>query len=267
MEEHGDAEMKMFNNIINTNFNFKSKEKNTTHRRMQMIRVLPVAVALSIAQPQTRPSKLQTDTFDIKNIKLTNEPDYIAKRDGTSINSPYYYPSNEISKKYELLLKKFKQEQTKARALALGTYGRVNTKLNVSKTRYDGRADIFNKYFEGGVLEGKGKKLIELQDKYGINALFLAAVTLVESGGGKSKAAKTKNNVAGIMTRQNGKYVIKKFNNVDECLEYLAKNISKNYINKNIETIENINKKYAESHSWADNIVYHINKMIRDAKV
>src|SRR5699024_8015122 len=103
---------------------------------------------------------------------------------------------------------------------------------------------------------------IELQNKYGINALFLAAVTLVESDGGRSKAARTKYNVAGIRTRQNGRYVLKKFNTPDECLEYLAKTISKNYINKNLDTIENINKKYAESHIWADSIVYHINKMI-----
>ena len=260
--------MKVLNNIFNTNFNFKSNEKNNPHRKMQMIKVLPVAVALSIAQPQPRVSRLQTDNLDIKNdIKMTDKNHLYAKPDGTYINRPYKYSAQEISQRFNELLEKFKKEQARTRALAMGTYGIVNTKLNISKTRYDGRAEVFNKYFKGGVLEGKGAKLIELQDKYGINALFLAAVTLVESGGGKSKAAKTKFNVAGIRTSQNGKYVIKKFKNVDECLEYLAKTLSKNYINKNIETIENINKKYAESQVWAEHIVYHINKIIHDSKV
>lgn len=255
----GDAEMKIFN-VSNNLFNFKSNEKNTTHRRMQMIKVLPVAVALSFAQPNPKISKNQNDSIDLKNIKTSS--DFSLKRDGTIVVTTHQHAILNFNEKFKNLLEKYEKTRTKSKNSAIGTYGRVNTKLNISKTRYEGRADIFNKYFKGGVLEGKGEKLIELQDKYGINALFLAAITLVESGGGKSKAAKTKNNVAGIRTRQNGKYVLKKFKTVDECLEYLAKNISQNYINKNLETIENINKKYAQSNIWSDSIVYHINRIL-----
>ena len=241
--------------------------KNNPHRKMRMIKVIPVAVALSIAQPLPKVSKHDEDILDIKNPKLEINPNFnhnfIMQEDGTYVRTLNRQQVHDISQRFAKLLEKFKKEQM----AKMGTYGTVTTNLDVSKTRYLGRAEVFNKYFEGGVLEGKGAKLIELQDKYGINALFLAAITLVESGGGKSKAAREKYNVAGIRIRENGKYVIKRFKNVDECLESLAANLSKNYIKEDLKTIEKINGKYAESQVWAEHIVYHINKIMHDPKV
>lgn len=258
------AEMRIYNagsknySAVNNNLSFKSSEKNTPRRRVQMIKILPVAVALSVAQPNPKISKDNADVFNKNNTQ-----DYYVKKDAFYVRP---YPLQEfndarVKKAYEKL-ERFKKENFKPAETLMGTDGFVNTKLNIAKTRYYGNGEVFNKYFEGGVLEGKGAKFIELQKRYGVNAMFLAAVTLVESGGGKSNAAKTKYNVAGIMTRQGNKYVIKKFNNVDECIESLARNISKNYIGQNIVTIENINKKYAEDKNWGNSVVYHINKML-----
>lgn len=259
--------MNIKNIFYNHNINFKGDEKNNPHRKMRMIKVIPVAVALSIAQPLPKVSKHDEDIIDIKNPKLEINPNFnhnlIMQEDGTYVRTLNRQQVNDISQRFAKLLEKFKKEQM----AKMGTYGTVTTNLDVSKTRYLGRAEVFNKYFEGGVLEGKGAKLIELQDKYGINALFLAAITLVESGGGKSKAAREKYNVAGIRIRENGKYVIKRFKNVDECLESLAANLSKNYIKEDLKTIEKINGKYAESQVWAEHIVYHINKIMHDPKV
>lgn len=108
------------------------------------------------------------------------------------------------------------------------------------RTPYKGTAEDLNKNLKG-VLAGKGAKLLELQNKYGINAAFLAALVNSESGYGSSNGAKTKNNVAGIMSSKGG---LATFSSVDECLESLAENLSKNYIGQGLCTIADIQKKY-----------------------
>lgn len=109
-------------------------------------------------------------------------------------------------------------------------------------TPYTGTAEDLNKSLKGkGLLEGKGEKLLELQQKYGVNAAFIAAIARAESGG-TSSLAKNNNNLTGITNP--GGHGFRKFNSVDECLEYTAKLIKTNYIDKNLTTIAQIHKKY-----------------------
>lgn len=109
-------------------------------------------------------------------------------------------------------------------------------------TPYTGTAEELNKQLQGkGLLEGKGEKLLELQKKYGVNAAFIAAIARAESGG-TSKLARENNNLTGITNP--GGHGFRKFNSVDECLEYTAKLIKTNYIDKNLTTIAQIHKKY-----------------------
>ena len=104
--------------------------------------------------------------------------------------------------------------------------------------QYNGTASDLNEYLTGrGVLEGKGEKLLELQEKYGINAAFLAAIARAESGGFSST-----NNLTGI-TNPGGKS-FRKFNSVDECLEFTAKMLKEDYIGRNLTTIAQIHEKY-----------------------
>jgi beta-N-acetylglucosaminidase len=117
-------------------------------------------------------------------------------------------------------------------------YGKVGKDGKIT-TLYSGSADDLNKHLKG-VLKDKGSKLLELQDKYGINAAFMAALVNSESGHGSSKAAKTKNNVAGIM----GKDGLRSFDSVEDCLDYLASLLKKNYVNKGVDTISAVQKKY-----------------------
>lgn len=121
-----------------------------------------------------------------------------------------------------------------------GGYGNYNQKAT---DLYQGTAADLNKHLKG-VLAGKGAKLLELQNKYGISAAFLAAVVNNESGHGTSNAARTKNNVAGIMSKSSGFTKLATFNSVDECLEALAKNIKKNYVDKGLVTVSQIHAKY-----------------------
>lgn len=247
------------------NYGSTKHDKNTTYRKTQMMKVLPVAVAISVLQPNLKTEKFSKDTFEFQN---RNEYDYfITPKDGITANNYKNISTYEINNRLNKKLKKLDEKIKKLMPAPESMPKVVNTKLDVAHTKYYGSADALNQYFIGGVLEGKGQKLIEFQNKYGVNALFLAAITMVESGGGKSAVARNKYNVAGIMTKQNGKYTTKRFNNVDECLESLAKNIKNNYINQNRETIEKINKKYAEDKYWGDSIVFHMNKILKEKQL
>ncbi len=118
-----------------------------------------------------------------------------------------------------------------------GNYNQKATDL------YRGSAADLNKHLSG-VLKGKGAKLIELQNKYGVSASMMAAIVNCESAYGKSSAARTKNNVAGIMSKSSNYNKLATFDSVDDCLEALAKNLRNNYINKELVTVSQIHSKY-----------------------
>lgn len=119
-------------------------------------------------------------------------------------------------------------------------YGNFSHKIT---TLYKGSAADLNKELKG-VLANKGAKFLELQNKYGISASVLAAIAINESGNGTSNAARTKNNVCGIMSAESKWKKLATFNSVDECLEAMAKNLKKNYVDKGLVTISQIHKKY-----------------------
>ncbi len=109
---------------------------------------------------------------------------------------------------------------------------------------YKGSAEDLNKHLKG-VLAGKGQKLIELQNKYGISAALLAAIANSESSHGTSPAARNKNNVAGIMSASSNYRAQATFDSVDDCLEALAKNLKNNYVDEGLVTISQIHEKYS----------------------
>lgn len=77
--------------------------------------------------------------------------------------------------------------------------------------------------------------------KYGIDANLLAAIAMHETGNGTSNAVKTKNNVGGMM----GKNGLMTFASLAEGIDKMASNLKRNYIDKGLTTIAQIQKKYA----------------------
>lgn len=103
-------------------------------------------------------------------------------------------------------------------------------------------------------LHNCGQYFIEVQNIYGINAEFLAAIAIHESGNGKSIAARRKNNFFGLM----GKRGQLSFNSPKECIEFAAKNITKSngyYFGKGRYTISQIAKRYASDKRWANRVI------------
>ena len=93
----------------------------------------------------------------------------------------------------------------------------------------------------GGKLRGTGELFIKYGMKYGIDPAVLAAIAMHETGNGTSSAVIYKNNVGGMMGR-NG---LMSFPSLEAGIEAMARNLRKNYVDKGIRTIGEIQKKYA----------------------
>lgn len=122
----------------------------------------------------------------------------------------------------------------------------VRTKSEITAEQLDAK-------LENG-LKGTGKYFIACQEKYGINATFLAAIAIHESANGKSRAARRKNNFFGLM----GKRGQLKFDTPQECIECLANNLTKPggyYFARGRYTIATIGRRYASDKRWASRIV------------
>ena len=122
----------------------------------------------------------------------------------------------------------------------------VRTKSEVTAEQLDAKLD--NK------LAGTGRYFIEAQEKYGINAEFLVAIAIYESGNGKSVAARRKNNFFGLMGRK-GQL---SFDSPQDCIDYAAKNLTKPegyYFGRGRYTISRIAARYASDKRWASRII------------
>lgn len=122
----------------------------------------------------------------------------------------------------------------------------VRKKSNITANQLD--AKLKNK------LKGCGQYFIQAQNKYGINAEFLAAIAIHESGNGKSAIARRKNNFFGLM----GKNGALTFSSPKDCIDCVAKNLTKKngyYYGKGRYTISSIGRKYASDRKWSSRIV------------
>lgn len=114
-------------------------------------------------------------------------------------------------------------------------------------------------------LTGYGKVFAEKSIELGLDPYLAVAITMHETGckWGCSSLLKKCNNVAGIKgspSCNGGSY--KKFDSLEEGINYYLKMLYNNYYSKGLTTPELINKKYAEDKSWASKV----NKYIESIK-
>lgn len=122
----------------------------------------------------------------------------------------------------------------------------VRTKSDITAEQLD--AKLQNR------LEGCGQHFIDAQEEYGVNAEFLAAIAIHESGNGSSAAARRKNNFFGLM----GSRGQLSFDSPRECIMTAARNISKPngyYFGRGRYTISSIGRRYASDKRWSSRIV------------
>ena len=121
------------------------------------------------------------------------------------------------------------------------------------RTKSDITAEQLNAKLQNR-LKGTGCYFIAAQEEYGVNAEFLAAIAIHESGNGSSAAARRKNNFFGLM----GSRGQLSFATPRECIMTAARNISKPngyYFGRGRYTISSIGRRYASDKRWSSRIV------------
>jgi murein DD-endopeptidase MepM/ murein hydrolase activator NlpD len=78
-----------------------------------------------------------------------------------------------------------------------------------------------------------------------IDVILLVAIAQHETGYGASKAVREKNNPGGIMDPSTNMQSVRHFPTLAEGIDYMARNLYKNYISKGLTTIQQIGQKYA----------------------
>ncbi|CAM4200840.1 glucosaminidase domain-containing protein [Paenibacillus alkaliterrae] len=119
------------------------------------------------------------------------------------------------------------------------------------------------KIFAGTALSGHGleEAILEIEDEYGINAFFTIAVMKLESGNGKSKIAKLKNNLFGLNAIDGDQYnKAFSFKTKGDSVRRFGKLLAKHYVGKGLETIEQVAKKYCPANSKWSGLVKNIMK-------
>ncbi|MDG0793711.1 glucosaminidase domain-containing protein [Cohnella ginsengisoli] len=114
------------------------------------------------------------------------------------------------------------------------------------------------KLFSGTALAGHGIEdvVLEIEDEYGINALFTIAVMKLESGNGKSKLSRTKNNLFGLnATSGDANNKAFSFKTKADSVRKFGQLLADKYVDKGFTTIDKVASKYCPaSSSWAGKV-------------
>lgn len=91
-------------------------------------------------------------------------------------------------------------------------------------------------------LQPYANAFVESGDKYGIDPSFLASIAMHETGNGTSSAFRNKKNAMGVSPNGGGP---RSFNSIAESIDYMARQLRKNYLDKGLASIDAIGRKYA----------------------
>ena len=106
---------------------------------------------------------------------------------------------------------------------------KVTKNTNIT-TKFNGTAEDLNKYLANTPLKGLGQHFIDVQEKYGVNALFLMGIIKTESGYGNAPAKGTKYNLAGLKRAKKYGGGYQKPKSFAESVEALGSTIKRLYI-------------------------------------
>ena len=164
----------------------------------------------------------------------------------------------EIQKQRELELEqeRLRQEELERQRLAEIEANRVVTynPYNLLEPSNITREEAYI-MLEGTALQTLSNAYVYMEELYGVNAIYLMSFSAEESGWGRSQLAITHNNIGGIKSSNGWMY----FSDWGECLDYKARLLKNQYLSENGDyfngySIWNVNIKYCEQNTWADNI-------------
>jgi beta-N-acetylglucosaminidase len=112
-------------------------------------------------------------------------------------------------------------------------------------------SDEIESLLAGTALAGIGDAIVEVEERYGINALFTISLAMLESGHGESYLARNRNNLFGICAYDSNVDAASSFASKSDCVRYWGKLIHDEYFAYGRTNLESINAIYASSGSWA----------------
>ena len=125
----------------------------------------------------------------------------------------------------------------------------LREKSNLSKEQ-------IHNLLEGSNLQVLANSYYEMENIYNINAIFLMALNMEESGHGTSELALLNNNLGGVKSASGGWAY---FSDWNHSLEYIANLIDEMYLSEdgayyNGTSVYDVNIKYCEGEQWAYNL-------------
>jgi len=108
---------------------------------------------------------------------------------------------------------------------------------------------------------GKAFKLAEAE--YGVNAAFLAAVAVHESGKGTSRIAREKNNLFGWGAVDGDPYIsASTFSTLESGISFVAYRLRTVYFDHlGLTTLRAVGSRYATDPEWANKVLYWVKKL------
>ena len=154
-------------------------------------------------------------------------------------------------------LAKYKKEEKKKKAKKESEVTSLH--LNSSDVREISGANVhtLNVLLNGTYLEGYGELFYNLENKYGVNALFSIGNSILETGwDGSNWLAVNKNNIYGFNT---DRY----FDSKESCIRYWFDLLSEHYVGNGLISMGAINAKYCPPNdNWAYDIKAIVNILV-----
>lgn len=183
----------------------------------------------------------------------------------TGLYEVHHLTQDELFEQVKLMeeeiqrLKKLEEERLEA----LKTYIYVNTNNLLQPSGVT--LELLKPILAGTGLEGTESAYIDAEKTYGVNALFIMAITVHESGWGTSWLSQNKNNVTGYQAYPGQERNARYFDSKYDCIMRTAKLIAEEYLNPdgkyhNGYSIESVNIKYCVDgngsvmYSWSDGL-------------
>lgn len=162
-----------------------------------------------------------------------------------------------------------------SRSNDLRSYNIKNYNLTVDmdlRTKSHLNENDYNKMLENTNLYGIGKALVEVENTYSINGLYMLGLCCLESSYGTSSFAVNRNNLVGWNANDTNPNNASYFDSFDDCILKVASKLQKNYLSENGcyfngYTARAVDVKYCSDKQHADKIISIVNKLIKKLEV
>jgi flagellum-specific peptidoglycan hydrolase FlgJ len=107
---------------------------------------------------------------------------------------------------------------------------------------------------QNSILNNIATSLYNAENEYNVNGVFILAVAIRMTNYGVRGNAIDNNNLFGLLSSDHMSY--RKYSNPDESIKYFAKLMRIYYFDRNIDTIDEVSKKYVSNKSskWSNDI-------------